>query len=191
MGNSLQHKIILRLSILSLLCAMAVTATFGRDGGITADAPAVVTVDEAFSYTISGDIQGDVNLPALDGVKILSGPSQMVSYQSSNINGKLENTMQVSYTYMMKITSEGDFVIPPATLRANGKTYTTNEVKIKVIKGTADVQSSGPQGKSIPSEQGKSVIVRQIPSKTNVYVGEQLGTFNKSICQGTAPDHQP
>ncbi len=174
MKNRMLHKILFRFGLIAFLAGIIPGRVKAQNGGITANAPAVVTVDEAFSYTITGEVQGEIDIPHVHGVYILGGPNQMVSYQSSNINGKLQNTLQVTYTYMMKIDAEGDYIIPPATLTANNKTYKTNEVRIKVIKGTSHVESTAPQGKSLPSQEGKPVIVRQIPSKANVYVGEQL-----------------
>ncbi len=168
------RKIPTRLGFIVFLFTALSLVARGQSETITASAPAVVTEDEAFSFTISGEVQGDVVLPPVAGIKILAGPSQMVSYQSSNINGKLQNTMQVSYTYMMKISTEGEYTIPPAILKAGKKMYTTNEVKVKVIKGTARVQSSGNTGSGTRQTGGKSVILRQIPTKNNVYVGEQI-----------------
>ncbi len=163
------------LGTIAFLMIVSVFAADGQSKGVSANAPAVVTEDEPFSFTVSGDIQGDVSFPDVKGVKVLAGPSSMVSYQSSNINGKLQNTMKVSYTFMLKISGEGEYTIPPLSVKTGKKTYETNAVKIRVIKGTANVRSSRPQGGQQPSSaNGKGVILKQIPSKTDVYVGEQL-----------------
>ena len=95
-------SIILILGFISLF-----TRLNAQNSGITASAPAVVTLGQAFNYTISGDFDGKVNLPEMQGFRILGGPSTFNSTQSTFVNGKFQMTKQVSYTYALVATEEG------------------------------------------------------------------------------------
>jgi hypothetical protein len=98
--------------------------------------PAFVTVNRAFNYTISGDVNGDVELPAVKGIRVLGGPSQSVSSSTTIINGRMESQTSVSYRYMLMATEEGDFEIGPAIIKTKKKEFKTNAVSIKALKGT-------------------------------------------------------
>lgn len=155
----------IQLTILAILLQSGLLNA--QEKTMSANAPAVVQVNQAFNYTVSGEVQGDVSIKTPDGIRIMRGPSQMVSYQSSNVNGKLQNTMQVSYTYLLVAEKEGEYEIPPAELRADGKTYNTNPVKIKVTRGASGDQEGGSKGPP-------PVILSLEPSRTSIYEGEQI-----------------
>lgn len=174
MKNLIKHiRILVSLMVLVTIPAFVISEVSGQDG-ISASAPSVVSVNRAFNYTISAGVQGKVTLEPVDGIRILSGPSQMVSYQSSNVNGRLTTEMSVNYTYLMIAEREGEFIIPSATLKDGRKTYITNEVKITSVPGTANVQSGSGSGQDSKPAAPDPVIMRLVPSKTELYEGEQL-----------------
>ncbi len=165
--------------VILLVVILASEDTFAQNNDINASAPGVVSANKAFNYSISAQKQGEVSLENIEGIRVISGPSQMVSYQSSNVNGKLTTTMQVSYSYMMIAEEAGEYTIPPATLIADGKTYKSNPVAIRVVKGAADAKPGESRGQNPQNNEPSPVILRLIPSKTELYEGEQLVVATK------------
>ena len=158
------------LGLLFLFPSLKITA---QDEMVSASAPSVVTVNRAFKYTISGDVKGDVDLPVPEGIRIVGGPSQSMSSSTTIINGRMESQTSVSYTYLLMATEVGDYDIGPAVVTARRKEYKTNVVKIKALKGTAGSNKSvGSASSAETSAEG--VILKLIPSRKNLYVGEQL-----------------
>jgi len=154
----------------------------GQDG-FTASAPAVVKRGDQFQYVIEGSERGEVRIPAMDHFNLLGGPYSSYSSQSNWVNGKMTTKTVVSYTYVLGAVSEGTFTIPSSLVRVGRKEYRTNEVEVVVnASGPAAVQGgtgAGTQGgEEDGSLQGSSeddqVYLRVIPSKREVYLGEQF-----------------
>lgn len=94
----------------------------------------------------SGDLSNlDVKFP---GFQVLAGPMVSNSRNISIINGKREVSETNSYTYEARPTALGAFTIPPAKVVLNGKTYTSNPVKVQVVEG-----SLRPQRQASPQRQ--------------------------------------
>jgi hypothetical protein len=86
-----------------------------------------------------------------------------------------------SYTHVLRPLREGTYTIPPATVRVGRKEYKTNEVQVVVAAAGASAQqpgAAGRTGQSTSAGQGsasdENVFLRVIPSKREVYVGEQF-----------------
>jgi len=166
----------------------SITWMAAQDKGFTATAPATVQAGQQFQYVIEGSEQGDVRLPSMDGFQLLAGPFSSYSSHSTWVNGKMTMETVVSYTHVFRATREGELTIPPAAVQVGRKEYQTNEVKVTVLPGGAGSASSGagqarPEGSSgdrqaqgSGSAEGDSepVFLRVVPSKRDVYVGEQL-----------------
>ena len=152
----------------------------GQDGTFKATAPAVVRVGEQFQYVIEGSEQGDVLLPALDNFQLLAGPFSSYSSHSQWINGKMTMNTVVSYTHVLRATREGSFTIPAATVKVGRKEYRTNEVQVSVNAGNQPVPDPGgnptqpPQSAPSAPADNPEIFMRVIPSKREVYVGEQF-----------------
>ena len=187
---------------LSLFIFLCITAMQGQDPSFTASVPAVVNVGEQFQYVVEGSEQGTLSLPPLGDFQVLAGPFSSYSSHSQWINGKMTMKTTATYTHVLRATRKGTFTIPPATVRVGRKEYTTNEVSITVNEasdgagqgetsgGAQDGTSSGGIARGdTPGEEGTGssgsdtrvqspdqspVFLRVIPSKREVYLGEQL-----------------
>lgn len=94
-----------------------------------------------------------------------------------------------SFLYFLVAKTEGTFTIDPASVKSNGKTITSNAITIKVVKGAVpqasntQAQNQAPQtNTSAPAPataDNKIFFIRIAPSKTKVYVGEELSTVLK------------
>lgn len=161
-----------------LLCA--------QDQGFTASAPAVVKVGEQFEYTVEGSERGEMKLPSTGDFQLLGGPYSSISSHSQWVNGKMTQKTLVSFTYVFRALKEGVYTIPPATVKAGKKEYLTNEVEIAVTAGNAPGQAGpvppGPRegvagqddGLGDASYGSDPVFLRVLPSRQEVYLGEQL-----------------
>jgi hypothetical protein len=175
------------LTSFSGLIISVVLAT-GQDGGFTATAPSMVQVGQQFQYTVQGSERGDVKLPAIDNFQLLGGPYSSYSSHSQWINGKMTQKTEVSFTFVFRAMAEGTFQIPATTVKVGRKTYTTNVVEIVVSSGAGGqaapgaAQGGAGTGNQADSEDGtgvetsdeQPVFLRVIPSKRDVYVGEQF-----------------
>lgn len=153
----------------------------GQDQEFTASAPATVHVGQQFQYVIEGPERGELLLPSLSDFQLIAGPFSSFSSSSQWINGKMTMKTVASYTHVFRPLREGTFTIPPATVRVGRKEYTTNEVQIVVTAGGANAPPSGTPGGGDRAEPGaveagsqEDVFLRVIPSKRDVFVGEQF-----------------
>jgi hypothetical protein len=145
----------------------------------TASAPPLVRAGEQFHYVVEGSERGEVRLPALDDFQLMGGPYSSFSSHSQWINGKMTQKTLVSYTYAFRALSEGTFIIPSATVKVGRKEYSTNEVEVLVNAAGAGAAAgttgeSRQDGPGVSSSSDEPVFLRVIPSKREVYVGEQF-----------------
>jgi hypothetical protein len=153
----------------------------------TASAPSVVRVGDQFHYVVEGSERGDVRVPAMDNFQLLGGPYSSFSSHSQWINGKMTQKTLVSYTYVFSAVSEGNFAIPASTVRVGRKEYRTNVVEIVVNAAGAGAgasqggtgraeQGAYEDGTEVSTSEDDPVFLRVIPSKKEVYIGEQFVT---------------
>lgn len=174
-----KYLILFILSLLSLgINAQEVT--------FRASAPNTVAKGDNFRlvYTLRGGEGSNINVPeTIKGFDILYGPAVSSSYSTQIINGKATTDSSESYIYTMTAASEGTFTIPAATIRVNGKTYTSNSIQIKVLppdKNTKATQQGGGNQGGQPSESSSTAqkisssdaFIRAIVSKSKVYEQE-------------------
>ena len=67
-----------------------------------------------------------------DAFEVLMGPSTSTQQSFQMINGHTSSTSSVTYTYIVVATKNGTYTIPPARANVDGKTVTSNELRIKV-----------------------------------------------------------
>ena len=149
----------------------------GQDPAFTATAPSVVRVGEQFHYVVEGSERGNMSLPGMGNFQLLGGPYSSFSSHSQWVNGKMVQKTLVSFTYAFRATKEGNYTIPPATVKVNRKEYKTNEVQITVTAGDVPVQQQNPAPGSQSLEKALAddpVFLRVLPSKSEVYLGEQF-----------------
>jgi len=100
--------------------------------------------------------------PSLDGLRIVSSPSQSASVESTSTN------RSVVYTYAISIAPlrAGDLVIPAITAKINGQVLTSQPLKLKV----AASDSTAP-----PAEYGdKIAFLWVVLPKTNLFINEPV-----------------
>ena len=94
-----------------------------------------VGVQDPFEVQFSLENVGDISsfeLPPLQGIQILNGPSRNIQYQQ--VNGR--RTVRVELTYVMKAQRVGSLHIAPAKAVADGHTLRSNYIYIEVVQGS-------------------------------------------------------
>jgi hypothetical protein len=166
-----------RISALSVLLLWVFSA-YAQQIDFRASAREVVAVGDQFRliYSVNGQASG-FRAPAIKDFNILAGPSQSTSSSMQIINNQVTRSVDYSFTYILQATEEGTFTIPPASVNVDGKSYQSNPVTIKVVKGNAPAQQN--QGQQSPSQPGgditaKDLFVKASVSNANPYQGEQV-----------------
>ncbi|SHG18528.1 Oxygen tolerance [Dysgonomonas macrotermitis] len=170
------------LFILSLL-SLSISS---QDVSFRASAPNAVAKGDNFRlmYTLRGGEGSNITIPeTIKGFDILYGPAVSSSYSTQIINGKATTDSSESYIYTLTASEEGTFTVPAATIKVNGKTYTSNTVQVKVLPPDKNAQNnqqggnrSGAQASESTSTAQKinpsDAFIRAIVSKTKVYEQE-------------------
>jgi hypothetical protein len=109
------------------------------------------------------------NPPSLKEFRVLSGPNQSTSMQI--INGVSSSSLTLSYILMPNTT--GAFTIGSASIQYEDKTFTTNPIKITVVKGSPKPKTDS--GSEISNEEiAKNLFIRATIDKNKVFLGEQV-----------------
>lgn len=117
--------------------------------------------------------------PAFKDFEMVSGPNQSTSMQW--VNGNMSQQMTISWGLVAR--KEGKFTIGSAVVNAGSAKYETIPITIEVVKGSA-AQVQGQQQSAEDLNSGVSVkdgeiFIKAVPTKTKLYVGEQLTVTHK------------
>lgn len=149
----------------------------------TAQAKTTVSQGETFRVVYSLNAQGEnFQAPGFKGFSVVSGPNPSTSQSFQMINGKVTQSVQQSFTYLLNASATGTYDIGPASINVDGKTIRSNALKITVVAGntsnTRPSQSSSPSSsQSNDGDAGVSkddIFLRTTVSKSNPMQGEQI-----------------
>jgi len=166
-----------KLAILLFGCFLSAVLLNGQDQAFTATAPSAVKVGEQFQYVVEGSERGEMRLPSIENFQVLGGPYSSFSSHSQWVNGRMTQKTLVSFTYVLKAIKEGTYSIPPVIVKVGKKEYLTNEVVMVVTAGSPQGQtapSSSASPEVVSGEENDPVFLRVIPSRKEVYMGEQF-----------------
>ncbi len=109
------------------------------------------------------------NPPSLKEFKVLSGPNQSTSMQI--INGVSSSSLTLSYILLPN--TSGNYTIGSASIQYEDKTFTTDPIKIIVVKGSQKPKDESNSQVS-NEEIAKNLFIRATIDKNKVYLGEQV-----------------
>lgn len=169
---------------LGLIILLFITSlAYSQNVEFKASAPSVVATGEQFrlSYTINRE-GSNLKVPTMEGFDLLMGPSISQSSTYYNYNGKQTQSETYTYTYLLEGTKEGTYEIAPATIVVDGKQYSSNSLKIEVLKGSASNTNANRQNEEHRAAQpdasaainDKNLFVRVEVSRRSLYLGESL-----------------
>lgn len=114
------------------------------------------------------------NPPSLKDFRVLSGPNQSNSMQI--INGAVSASLTLSYILMPNTT--GSYTIASASIQFEDKTYTSDPIKITVVKGDSKPKDDNKSGIS-NQEIAENLFIRASIDKNKAYLGEQITVLYK------------
>ncbi|MBU2651145.1 MAG: BatD family protein [Bacteroidetes bacterium] len=175
---------------------------FAQDVQFRANAKEQVSTGERFQVVYSVNAQGKgFAQPDFESFRVLTGPNVSTSQNYQIINGKMSQSVNVSYSFILQATQEGTFDIPPAVISIDGKEYKSNPLKITVVKSVSSqapaTQSGSPSStrqtpagqQDMPEED--DIFIRAYANKTNPYQGEQIIVTYKIYTTTQISDIQP
>ena len=177
----------LLLSVM-LIMLTGVTA-IAQDVTFTAQAPKAVVVGERFriTYKVNTRDAKEFRAPDMKNIQILTGPATSTSSSTTIINGKVDNSTTITYTFTAVASDEGEVELDGATIKAGGKQITSNKLTIKVLppdqasqaqsgQGQGSGQNAGRQssGQSSQAVGSDDLFMLATVDKTTVYEQEAL-----------------
>lgn len=174
--------------VLMLVISVAAMAQNPR---LSVTAPRTVSVGQRFSVQFKVNAEpSNFKAPSFKGLNYHGGPFQSHSSSMRNINGQTTMSVEVSYTYNLSATSEGQYTIGSASCVVDGKTISSDPVTITVEKGNQaqnqqqqQRQNNGGNGWNQQQQQqhsepvgisDKSLFVRAVANKGSAYQGEEV-----------------
>lgn len=140
-----------------------------QDVSITVSAPEVVEMGQRFRLTYIVNHQADKFVPPdIKHFTVLAGPSTSTSSNVSIINGKVTQSFELKYTYILESIEEGTFKIEPASVVVDGEKYVSKTIEIEVVKGTQAKKQPGSQSNTNRQQQHDPNI-NQI-KKSDLYI---------------------
>jgi len=147
----------------------------------TAQAPRQVYLGQRFqlTYTINAEASNFMS-PEITNFDVLNGPMVSSGQNIMNINGKLEYSSSMSYTFILEANKIGTFTIPQALISVKNKRYMSNSLTVTVLNQSQKPAQQAPnnnqsQGKTqapLKDDIGDDVFLRAVIDKTNPYQGE-------------------
>jgi len=138
------------------------------------DAPTSVASDERFQLNITVNANPtSFTPPNLKDFNILMGPSESSGSSVSNINGKITQVNEFTYSYILQPKKAGKFDISAAEYTVNGKKYPSNSLSIEVV-GNASQSSSGSSapGANQTIDESGDLFLKVFLDKNSAYQGE-------------------
>lgn len=146
----------------------------------TADAPALTAMGSPFRVEFTVDAEPDsrsIAAPSFEGFELLAGPSVSTGHSVQFINGKQSSSYSCTFSYVLLPEREGTFTIGAATIRVDGKEYSTKPFPVEVVAEKGNAKSSG-KGASTRNPENQiskdDIILRLKLSDTDVYKGEAI-----------------
>lgn len=182
------RKYINRLGVIMVFVLTASLAYAGGAVTFTASTKSIVEVGERFQiyYTVNAD-GSNFRAPDFGSLSVLSGPNRSSSSSIQYINGRMSQSTQLTFTFLVMANQEGTINIPPATIKVDGKQYKSNSLSVKVVKGSAPAQTqnggssavqNGSAGNSAGTTSGSvkrsDIYIKALVSNRNPYLGEQV-----------------
>lgn len=158
---------------------------FAQKVQFEASSPTIVATNEPFRIEFSLNAAPEsFTGPTFGGFDVLAGPTLSQGQSVSIINGKVNQSVSYTYTYVLQVKSAGKYNIPPGIAKVDGKNYTSNSLLIEVVEGEGmGSQQSAPKENSPksgtqaqPSGQfsPNDLLIRVSVNRNQVYKGQPI-----------------
>ena len=134
----------MRRILLTTVMFLAIIGTaLADDVTFVAQAPKSVVVNQQFKLTFKVN-RANVKEPTIQDFsdfQVLTGPHRSTQRSYQLINGKMESSESVTFTYILLADKEGEFRIPAASIMVDNKKINSNPLRIKVLPTDQNVSS--------------------------------------------------
>ena len=171
------------LLILSVLMA-TVISSFAQT--VRLQAPDVCEVGRRVnvSYVVDTQDVEDIQVGKFPGFELLYGPSTSSQSSFQMINGKTTHSSTITYTYVLLAEKEGEYELPAASVKVNGKTIKSGTATITVLpSSTGSKSGNSSQGNGYSRQQHRQpdgaisnadLFITATAAKTHVYEQEAV-----------------
>lgn len=149
-----------------------VSGVWADETKFEASIPKQVIKGQSFqvTYTVINGSGQDLRVPDFQGCKLLYGPGVTQGSQIVSVNGRTTSQTEESYTYTLRAIQEGTFRIGAATIKINGKQYSTSPVSLQILPPDKQAGNTGNNPDvAATSSSDPEVFARLILSNTHVY----------------------
>lgn len=132
------NRILLILSVLTTL----VVSSFAQT--VRLQAPDVCEVGRRInvSYVVDTQDVEDIQVGEFPGFELLYGPSTSSQSSFQMVNGKTTHSSTITFTYVLLAEKEGDYTLPSASVKVNGKTIRSGTAAIQVLPSSRASQGA-------------------------------------------------
>lgn len=194
-----------RILLTTVLFIVFLGNVFAEEVTFVAQAPKSVVVNQQFRLTFKVNKAGvkEPTIPDLSDFRILTGPHRSTQSNWSSINGKMQSSESVTFTYILLAEKEGEYRIPSASIMVDGKKMNSNPLSVKVLpedrnssagSGSSSNDTSSRSG-ALTSISDEDLFVRATLSMTKVYEQEAVlltykvySTVNLTNLSNPTPD---
>ncbi len=184
------HRLKYPLVFLLSLCLW--TPALAQEVSFELSTPPIVSVDEPFRIEFALNAKPDHFTPpaSFGEFEVLAGPSTAQGQSVSFVNGKVTQSVSVTYTYVLQAHKTGKFTIPVATVRVDGQTYSSQPQTIEVIASNTQGSGSTQQGNGSPSQHptagiaSDDILVTVSVNRHEVYKGQPVKVTFKLYTHG-------
>lgn len=129
--------------------------------------------------TITGPLNPrEPEIPEIDGIDRIGSPS---TFRSTTVINDLIRS-EITYHYRFLTTKEGDITIDPITVNISGEDYSTDHIKVRILRGLGGETPTPGQGQQAdprPAEdssgpEGQRLYVEASVDNETPYLGEQV-----------------
>src|SRR5512133_1580810 len=152
-----------------------------QDVQFTATAPGAVYTGDVFevTYTVTGGQPGNFKPPTFSPFIVIAGPSTGYSSYTEFSNGKLKQVVSSTYTYRLQAGNEGKFKLGSATANVSGKSLSSNELNIEVVKsgnqqGSSSTGGNSKQGGEETLQSNEDLYAAVLVDKKTVWQGQSI-----------------
>ncbi|MBI3195270.1 MAG: protein BatD [Ignavibacteriae bacterium] len=192
--NSITSTTKLRLTLGVFLFVFISASLFAQEFTATVNRNRVAMGEQfELTFILNGAGSGkNFRPPAFNDFLTLSGPNQSTNWQF--ING--QQSVSISYGYVLQPRAEGKFTIPSATIEASGKTLQTKPITIVVTKGAQQQQRQSNRGgqqqndADVSQQIGDNLFLRVSVDKSKCYQGEQITATYKIYTRVNIANYQ-
>ncbi len=177
----------MRKLFITLFLAACAAVSYAQDR-IQVQVHRVVSSDEQFNVTFiieGGDRPSGFTWNHGEDFLLVWGPQQGRSTSMQIINGKRTQSTQTTYSYVLKPTKAGKFVIPGAVAKVKGREITSEPVEVEVLASMSSSSEGSGQDGQERAEQSSSrnaqagiadddIVLSVDLDRTDVVVGEPI-----------------